>query len=232
MIPTLRTNEAEFARVLQQVAAESSRTFPEVVNGQGFALSVRALRNTEKADINQVAIELGQIATRRSVSKKGRVSFRRVYSESRDTLAHRIVFARLKKAGKVIPGAAEMDKMAKRLRGARLKAIAFIRSGWIYPIRQLSRVVGYRDARGQRPRAREGARMTGVAKGYAKPAQRAFTGVVVCEIANTALLHDGGRSPMPVAEKGLARAFAESVTDMRRHLEEKMSGVFRRFNGR
>lgn len=213
------------------VAKESSRTYPEVCNGQSLALATRALRGTQKADANRIAYELGQIATRKSVSKTGRVSFRRVYDQSQDTLAHRIVISRLKKSGQPIPDASEIDRMAKRMRGARLRAVAFIRSGWIEAIRILSRLVGYKDARGQRPRASEGARMTGQAKGFARPAQRAFSSVVSCEIGNTALLQDE-RSPMPVAMAGLQAGFAESVKDMRTHLEEKLSGVFKKYNAK
>lgn len=233
MIPTISTNEREFGAVLREVLATSERTYPQVVNGQGLALSVRSLRNTEQAGAGKIAQELGQTASTTKVTKRGRVKFGWAFA-SKDTLAHRIVISRLKKAGKAIPSAAEIDRMAKKMVAARRRASSFIRSGWIYAIRTLSRAVGYRDARGQRHRAGEAARMTGAAKGYAKPAQRVLSGIVECEIANTALIQEDGasRSPRPVAERGLNRAFEESVRDMRRHLSEKLGSVFAKFYGR
>lgn len=217
--------------MLQMVARESSRTYPQVVNGQSLALATRALRNTVKADSNRIAYELGQVATQKKVSKKGRVSFKRIYADTNDTLAHKIVIARLRKAGGPLPDAAEIDRMAKRMRGARLRAVAFIRSGWIYAIRTLAAQVGYRDARGTRPRAGEATRMTGQAKGYAKPAPNTVRDTATCEIANTALLQEE-RSPLPVAVAGLNTAFAVSVRDMRQHLTDKLNGVFRKYSAR
>jgi hypothetical protein len=228
---TTSVNNAEFNRALQAAAKESSRTYPQVVNGQSLALASRALRATMKADANKIAYQLGQVATQKKVSKKGRVSFKRIYADTNNTLAHKIVVARLRQRGQPIPDAAEVDRMAKRMRGARLRAVAFIRSGWVYAIRTLATQVGYRDARGGRPRAGEAARMTGTQKGYAKPAPKTSGDVAACEIANTALLQDE-RSPMPVALAGLNSAFAESVRDMRNHLREKLSGVFRKYNAR
>lgn len=213
------------------VADESSRTYPQVVNGQSLALATRALRNTIKADANKIAAELGQVATQKKVSKTGRVSFKRIYEDSNDTLAHRIVIARLLEKGGPIPDAREIDRMAKRMRGARLRAVSFIRSGWIYAIRTLATKVGYRDARGTRARAGEGTRMSGQAKGYAKPAPANSGSVATCEIANTALLQDK-RSPMPVAMAGLNAAFAESVRDMKQHLTDKLNGVFKKYSAK
>lgn len=227
MQPTLSINAAEFQSVLKQVAAESSRTFPEVVNGQGLALASRAMRNTEKAEASQISHELGQ--TTQTTSNKGRTRFKWSFA-SNNTLAHRIVISRLRKAGQAIPSQADIDRIAKRMVAARRKASAFIKSGWIYAIRQLSRVVGYKDRRGQR--GDRGARMTGQPKGSARPAQRTLSGIVACEITNTALISEDGSNPMPVAERGLAKAFAESTADMKRHLEEKLSGVFVKYNGR
>jgi len=232
MRATVSTNEREFGQLLREAAAASERTYPQVVNGQGLALSVRALRNTEKAEAGKISQELGQTASQTTVSRKGRVRFKFGFA-SNDTLAHRIVIARLREEGRSIPSQAEIDRMAKRMVGARRRASAFIRSGWIYAIRKLSKMVGYKDARGQRAGAGEAARMTGEAKGYARPATRVLNGIVECEIANTALIQEDGasRSPKPVAERGLERAFAESVRDMKRHLEEKLGSVFARFHG-
>lgn len=224
------TNIAEFNRLLNQCAQESSRTYPQVVNGQGLALSVGAIRNTEKADANAIAVELGQIATQRNVSRKGRVSFKRIYRTDLSSLAHIIVNARRKKAGQPMIWGPELDKEARRMIGARLRAVAFVRSGWIYAIRTLSKFVGYADRREKTTGL--SARMTGQPKGFAQPAQRALSDVVTCTIGNTALIQHDGQNPYPIAEAGLQRAMTERIADMRRHLEEKLGKVFRKYSAK
>lgn len=213
------------------VAASSRRTYPEIVNGQGLALASRALRSTEKASANDIATALGQIATERRISKKGKVTLKRIYRTDLSSLAHILVNWKRSKKGQEKIWGTELDRAARRLIGARLRAVAFIRSGWIFAIRALSGIVGYADRRDKLSRG-ESARMTGQPKGYAKPARRALSDFVTCEIANTALLSHDGRNPYPVAEKGLAKAVQETILDMRRHMEEKLGKVFKQYSAK
>lgn len=232
MTPTVIINLPEFNRLLQQCAENSSRTYPEVANGQSLAFASRAIRATEKASANEIAVELGQIATQRRVSKKtGRVSFRRIFRTDTSSLAHIIVNWRRRKQGQNAIWGDELDEKAKRLIGARLRAVAFIKSGWIYAIRTLSRAVGYGDRRDRIGRG-ETARMSGQPKGFARPARTAISSLVVCEIGNTALISHDGRNPLPVAERGAQRAMQETIADMRRHMEQKLGRVLKRYSAR
>lgn len=229
--PTVTTNWPEFNRQLTEVAQHSSRTYPQVVNGQALAFASRAIRATEKANVEQIAVELGQIATQRRVSKKGKVSYRRIFRTDLSSLAHILVNWRRKKAGENMLWGDELDAKAKRLIGGRLRAVAFIKSGWIYAIRTLSAAVGYGDRRDKLARG-ETAKMSGQPKGYARPAKTAISSVVTCEIANTALISHDGRNPLPVAERGTQKAMAETIADMRRHLEEKLGKVLKQYSAR
>lgn len=230
--PTVSINQAEFNRQLTEVAQHSSRTYPQVVNAQAFAFATRAVRATEKANIAQIAVELGQIATQ-IFSKKGKrlKTPRKVYRTDLSSLAHILVNWRRKKAGENMLWGDELDAKAKRMIGARLRAVAFIKSGWIYAIRTLSAAVGYGDRRDKLSRG-ETAKMSGQPKGYARPARTAISSVVTCEIANTALISHDGRNPLPVAERGTQKAMAETIADMRRHLEEKLGKVFKQYSAR
>lgn len=232
MTPTFHVAAGEFNRALKDIAAESSRTFPEVVNGQGLALATRALKLTRKANANKIAVTLGQVASQAFGKKGQKLSRRRpkrVFAEDRRSLGYRIAVKRLLESGKSFTDKDVVDYMRK-LVGARIRSAAFIASGWIYAIRTLSKLVGYKNAGVVKYSASETARMKGWAKGYAKPATRVWSGIVECEIANTALIHrDGGTSPKQVAEAGLALAFVDSVKDMRRHLQEKMGSIFAKF---
>lgn len=228
---TVSVNIAEFNRVLDMVARDSSRTYPEVCNGQGLALSSRALRATKRTSAGRIAVELGQIATNIRINKRGKLVKTRVYDPERSTLAYRIVAKRMHDSGQSFTQA-ELDAAVKRFRSARIRSAAFIRAGWIQAIKVLSRVVGYKDTRGQRASTSEAARITGQPKGYAIPATRRISDFVTCEIGNTALLQQEHGNPLPIARAGLEYAFGESARDMLRHLREKLSPVFAKYNGR
>jgi hypothetical protein len=91
---------------------------------------------------------------------------------------------------------------------ARLRAVSFIRSGWIYAVRTLGAKIGGAGSN-------QGAtRMTGAPKGYAKPAARAVNSVVMAEIGNTALLSEAARG---VGQRGLAKAFDRERREMLDH---------------
>ncbi len=234
MTPTFSVAAGEFNKVLREIGAQSSRTFPEVVNGQGLALAVRALKFTKKTSAGKIAVDMGQASTR--VMSKGKNSKRlkhgvREFSRERQTLAYRIVVKRMLDSGKSFTDE-DVVNAVKKMTAARIRAAAFIASGWIYAIRTLSKTVGYANAKVARYGKADAARMKGMAKGYAKPATRVWSGVVECEIANTALLHDGGPSPKAIAEQGLALAFVDSIKDMRRHMQEKVGSIFAKFYGR
>lgn len=228
MTPTISTNFPEFQRTLNHLAGQSSRTYPEIVNGQGLALASRAIRHTIKANADEIAVKLGQIATERKVSRKGKVSFKRIYRTDLNSLAHSIVNARRTKQGLPKIFGDDLDKAATRMIAARLRAVSFVRSGWIYAIRTLSKAVGYRDRREKLGRG-ETARMSGTPKGYAKQAHFALNSVVTCEIGNTALIQHDGKNPYHVAEEGLNLAMTETIADMKRHMQEKLQGVFNKF---
>lgn len=227
---TATTNVAEFNRVLNMVAEASSRTYPEVCNGQGMALSSRSLRATKRTDPGKIATQLGQVATAIRINKRGKLVKTRVYDKERSTLAYRIVAKRFQESGQPFTEA-ELDSAVKRFRAARIRSAGFIRAGWIAAIKTLSRVVGYKDARGQRVSAGEAARITGQPKGFAYPAIRKFNDLVTCTVANTALIEDG-TNPMPVAEAGLNYAFGESDRDMLQHLYDKMQPVLKKYSGK
>ncbi len=221
----------EFNRAAEECIKESERTYPEFINGHLLAIASKAIPATDKANADQIAHEMGQIGTKVVRSRKtGQLKKgRRIYATG-DTMAARIVNARRKRQGLPLVWGAELDREAKYEIARRLRAVAFIRSGWIYAVRTLSRLVGYKTAR-----PNQDVRMSGQAKGYARPAQRVFNSTCEGEIANTALLTDAVRpqfksghssNPMPVATRGLQIAVNEEQRDMLEHLAQKLRPVF------
>lgn len=208
----------EFNKAAEQCIRESERTYPQFINGQLLAVASRALKATAAASKDRIAVEMGQVAT----SIKGR----RIYRTDTASLAHRIINARRARAGLPLIWGNELDQAARKMVASRLRAVNFIRSGWIYAIRTLARAVGYRSEATD-----QSARMSGTPKGRAVPANRAFDSIVEGLVENTALLtvsKSGTQSnPMPVAQKGLQTAIDETRRDMLDHLAEKLRPIFK-----
>ena len=206
----------------------SEKTYPEFANGQGLAVASRARKATLKANRNKVAVELGQIATQRNVSKKGKVSFKRIYRTDQSSLAHILVNALRKKKGEPLIWGAELDAAASQLRAKRLRAIGFISSGWLPAIKKLAGLVGYKNTDSSGPKTFP------QGPGYAAPATRVLSGEVTCEIGNMALpsMSEFGHAsnPMPIAEAGLQQAINETEKDMLNHLVDKLQPVLDSFS--
>lgn len=215
----------EFHRAAELCVQHSERTYPQFINGQSLAVAARAIRETERANAQQIAAQLAKdVSVKTRVSTKtGKEKRTYRYKVDENTLAARIINARLVARGETPIWGKELAKAARRLIGARLKAVSFIRSGWIYAVKTLAASVGYASARG------DSARMTGQPKGYARPARTAISSAVTCEIANTALLQDE-RTPMPVAVRGLDAALRFVSRDMLDHLAKKLQPVFKQFS--
>lgn len=236
-VVTMTTNAAEFGRVLERAYAESSRTFPEFLNGQALRLATNAIQQTEKADANKIAWSLGQ-TDRRYVNKrtgKALKTPKRVFGSSAASLnLYRIVNWRRVRAGKEPLGGKAMSKPARAMRAASLRSTGFIASGWVSAVRGLSRIAGYADRKSvTMPRA------TGAQKGFVQPATPAINAVVSCTIGNTALLAETARrtglrkgAPMRKAERGLSVARDLTAKDMLAHLARKLQPVLNKFAGK
>ena len=230
-------NTARFNRVLQRVFAQSSRTFPDFINGQAYRLALDAVNATERADANRIAWSLGQ-TDRRFLNKRtgGKLKTpRRVYGNSAASLnLYRIVNWRRKRRGSAPLGGQAMSGPARKLRAAALRSTGYIASGWLWAIKRLA--IATRDKKGQ---IRFPVKLSGKPKGYARVATFTLNGVVACEIGNTALLavsaaRTGLRkgNPMRVAERGLAIARQMTAANMIEHLRQKLQPVLDRHSAR
>ena len=233
MSAEIKFAQREFQDALEKCIKETERTYDKFLNGQGLALAKRALDYMQKADAGRVAAALGQRATKVRWNKKGKIVKTRVFDDDQNTLAARIINARRAEAGKPLLFGKPLVAAVKKLVGARVRAVAFIKSGYVPAIRGLAKAVGYNPGSGDSAKSR------GVPKGYVIPAKPAISSVVKCEIANTALLAEsaartGSRkgAPMSVAEKGLSMAFSESARDMMAHLAKKLNPVFAKFSAK
>lgn len=228
MSAEVKVNSQDFNRVMELCLKHTERTYSQFVNSRAFFVAKKAMEETEKADADKIVFQLaGNVRVKLGVSRKtGQRTMKRQYDVLEGSLAARIINAKLKADGKKMIFGKEMMQAVKRMIGARLRAVAFIRSGWIYAIKTLAPLVGG----GKGASIFGNARMTGAAKGYAKPASAALSSIVQCEIGNTALLQGKHSSPMKVGLKGLEKAMAREAQEALNHLREKLGPTFKGFS--
>src|SRR5688572_10509175 len=197
----MHVDSSAFEKAARDLFKTSSRTWPEFVNGQLYGLALKALNMTAKAFKDKIRAELSQPA------------HNTWEIDGSDTLATRIINARLKAAGRPLLWGPDLNRAAARLIAARTRATSFIKSGWLPAIQDLARFV--KGATGRRDRD---AKIRGRPKGSVSRA-RPTTGVVVGTITNTAL-----REPyaLEIAERGLRMALSYQTADMIETLKKRV----------
>lgn len=234
MIPSIKVNLTQFNATLRRAVQESSRTAPDVINGHALGVASKAIELTEKANKDQIARILGQTGTQLNYTKRGDRLKKRSRGKAileEDSFAARIVNARRREfAGPdyMLWGNA-LEEAARKLISSRMRSIAFIKSGWVWALRDLASVVRGRS----KTNPDRQARASGARKGRAQPARSGS--VVKAIIENTALIASGGKfqskgshNPMPIAERGLNAALRSEEAQLEKHLRDKMTGAMKR----
>jgi hypothetical protein len=196
------------------------RSFATVFNTKGFFIARRATVETPKALASKIRSKLREPRIVQKTSKRGKIS------QVSMTFAEVIVHARRRQAGEQPLKRAEAKKIATTMINKRVRAAAFLKSGWLAAIRKLEPLS---DRRGI-PRQDKSGKQFGRPKGFAKPAQESWR--VSCLIQNDALpkgksfwkrMFGGGRdSAMKIAGPALQRAFDFEVKSMKDYLARKL----------
>ena len=191
-----KLDDREFDRVLKEYVQYSRRTLPVIVNTKAYYIARRAVAETPKADRADIANFIGWDGGR---------------------IAGMLINKRRGERGeKGLQGAA-MKKAVMAMKAGRLRALGFIKSGWIPAIKLLA---PYAEAiRG--PRTGRLPRTTGVPKGSAIPATQAWR--VKAQIQNTVTAAWDKRSgAQKVAVPALQRAFDAERQSMLDYMARKM----------
>lgn len=220
-----------FNKSAEALLEHTSRTYPEFANGQMLRVSLKAIELTKASDKTTieniknapwwnrfVALEAKKAGYAKSIRRGRKNKFGSVYTESES-------------GGGALGSKSYKSFLAglgRKIIAARKRATYFIRSGWIYSVQELlPHVKG-----GARYSRKDTAKMTGKKKGGAKPATPKLTGLVECEIWNSALIEVSNRhpdrhsNPMPVATAGLQKAVDWVAQNMAEHLAEKLQPIF------
>ena len=141
MTPSITVDLTEFNRALSEYAETSSRSIAEIVAAKAGDMAFKSIFTTYKSDAQIIRQELGEVVST-SHTRTGKTRRRREYKRSaadkdaRNTLAGRIVLSRIARGMKV--KGETIDEMVRNLIAARMRAIAFVRAGWLWAARKAS----------------------------------------------------------------------------------------------
>jgi hypothetical protein len=239
-VPTMTVDSNQFNALAKRLLDHSHKMYPDFINGRGLAVASKALRNTKKASASKIKALLGEAGFTRNakMNKRGRVvaTYLNHGSAIRNTMAYRIIVARIIKSGGRPASTASIEEAAKKLIAAAVKSVAFIKSGWIPAIKELAALV-YDKPREYSSSQLHDAEVVGIPKGGTTPARFKLKGEIFCNIWNTALITVGKRSiltgpsnPLPIAELGLNLAMASEMKEMEEHLARKLNPIIEDFN--
>lgn len=215
---TFRVNTREFDATLRRYKELSKRDPKKICDTKAFFIARRAVIETPKADKANIKGDLGRLIVKKrevvGMSLRTVKRFSRFGLEVQAPLVALMINKRRGK-GRGLYGAA-MTEAIRALIAARLRSIAFLKSGWLPAIRAL---VGLADTRGA-PRQERGPTEIGVPKGYAVPASQGWKAKTT--IANSAeARHDDKTALYKYGEPALQRAFDAETASMLDYMERK-----------
>jgi len=224
-------DQRKFDETLDRYAEVSSRTHQEIVNTKAYYVARKALWNTPKADSYKMKQQLGGIVTVRRENKRGKMVKRRELQLVMGTaipapLVSLIINARLGRSGEKGLYGKQMERAGRKLLGSRASSIAFIKSGWLQPIRDIAPFV---KDKGQAAPPDPASKQVGRAKGLGKPAKQ--TNNPSAEIVNLASAKRDHRAALiKYGEPALRQALMEEDASMNEYIEKKMRPATDQFN--
>ena len=218
---SLTINQAAFRRELRQYARVNKRSFREIVNAKALDMAFQSLKLTDSANPGAIEYKLGAVGNKVSKNRKTGALRKGKRILKDDSFAARIVNSRLKKAGKPLIWGKELEKAAQKLINMRVRAVRFLKSGWMPAIKKLSYKVDRRD---RRPWPKGLSKGKAAPKGWATPARE--------ELRPEAWIANSATNSAPAAirkvEAGLSRGMAASVADMRVYIERKLGRDYKK----
>lgn len=242
MKPVISLDATQWKAAANQLHQTSSRTCVDFTNGQALKVAIESVRQTEKANRQQIAHVLGAVGQQVEMrvltrgKNKGKIRMKRGAIVAREnSFAERILIKRRIETGKWgVKGDSIKDKVANFIASAQRSA-GFIASGWIGARNVLWSLVKKKPA-GMRSTA--DAKQYGKPKGSAKAAVFSLRSKIESIIANTALKGNvsnppaPGGNPMPIAQRGLQMALNVAAKDMINELARRLNPDFKKVSAR
>jgi hypothetical protein len=229
-------DQRRFDRTFKQYMRFTSRSGVVAINTKAYYIARKAVWFTHKADRGKIASVLGEVITVPKPTKTGRVITRKRVvlvkaSKYSAPLAAVIINKRRGKKSAGGKGGLYGTDMARAIRdmlAARMRSIAYIKSGWLAAIRTLQKLA---DRRGE-PTIDESAEKIGKPKGQAIPAVVQSSGMAVATIINeTWTKHDpNGAAMFKYGASGLQKAFNDEAGSMSQYIKDKLKDAEKEFN--
>lgn len=224
MTPTFRVNFTQFDSTLREYMGVTTHSLADVLNRKGFFISRRAAVETPKADAAKIKNELGRIV------RRGKRTIKLDLAASSDranmSLAEAILRARIWDAGGTQPTKEAIMQKVPAFLSARMRSIAFFKSGYLPAIRKFDSVIHDRSGVARVAFARQ----IGSAKGAGIPARPGWR--LRATIINSAdARHDRGEALIKFGGPALQRAVdfeAKSMSEeiaRRQAAEAKKLGI-------
>lgn len=194
-----------FNAALKQYLVRTKKTVPQALNDKAMFIARGAVKNTFKADKGKIMSDLDKTS----------------YSSEYLTVAQAIEIKRAADNGETLTPA-KLNANVRKLKGARSRAIGFLRTGWFPAIKAFATAIS-RAASGM-----TGGKKVGKDKGYGITAKdTTWTPKAVLENQ----IQAGGRAiPENYMEQGLSAAFNAEAASMEAYLEKKMQADADKFN--
>jgi hypothetical protein len=222
-------NTSRFDSTFKRYLAHTKRALQVAINTKAYFVARKAVWFTDKAEKGKIRSALTETIQVASKRKPGTVRNRRVLRKARDydaPLAAVIINARRGRTGKKGLFGADMKVAIRDMLAARLRSVAYIKSGWLPAIRALAKVS---EKRGQ-PSIDTSAKQVGNAKGAGIPAGGDGK-LSIARIINEAWAkHDTKNSLERVGGRGLQRAFNDETASMSQYIADKMNPAAKEFN--
>lgn len=238
-----------FDKTLEEYMKVSSKTFQQILNTKAYYVARKALWFTRKADAGAIRSQLGTVRKVTRTVKTGRRGVRRRVTtyEFEDThtpmnqrnleapLAVLLVVARGKRKGLRSPwhgkpraaGAAAMTAAIRNLMVARVRAITFLRSGWLPAIDIFSPLADKGDKSPPKD-----AKRYGKAKGTGSPATPGFIARASIENYARTLKDPEFTALTRHGSPALQRAFDDEAASMWTYIKSKMDPDAAAFNAK
>jgi len=224
-------DQSKFNETLAEYSHWTKRTHKQIVDTKAYYVARKALWFTTKADSFKIKHQLGGFIMVARVNKKGKTVNRRQVQLVMGTkvdapLAALIINKRRGKAGEPGLQGARMARAVRELLAARMRSIAFYKSGWLPAIKLLAPLA---DRKGE-PQTDRAAKQVGRPKGDATPATEGENpAATIVNMAGSARGDTKGAF-MKYAGEGLQIAMADEQSSMDEYIEQKMAVDAERFN--
>lgn len=190
------SSQRDFTATLRRYAQYSKRDIPTIINTKAFYIARRATVETPAVDASKI---------REFIGKDGGEIIGKIINKRRGSRGEKGLYGKA------------MTKAIAVVRAARLRSRAFIKSGWLWAVKDLE---PYAEKIGGGPRVDRKAKRIGAAKGSAKPATQGWS--VRAQIVNTVTAKwDKEEGAAKIAEPALQRAFDAETQSMKEYIERK-----------